>query len=175
MGRGGAALVAIMAAAACVASVQGETVANIPCMRLRGGGNVLSDLKARVGLPARAGPKIIISGAPASGKGTQCEFIVNNFGVVMNRTLTYPVCVVPCCSKVGIYTIILQHNHVRACFPPKQVHISTGDALRAQVTAGTDLGKMAKDYMDKGALVPDELIIDIVRDRLAQPDCSRKG
>ena len=56
-----------------------------------------------------------------------------------------------------------------------QVHISTGDALRAQVSAGTDLGKMANDYMTKGALVPDELIIDIVKDRLAQPDCARKG
>ena len=55
------------------------------------------------------------------------------------------------------------------------MHISTGDALRAQVSAGTDLGKMANDYMTKGALVPDELIIDIVKDRLAQPDCARKG
>lgn len=56
-------------------------------------------------------PKIIISGAPASGKGTQCEFIVNKFGVV---------------------------------------HISTGDALREQVKQQTKLGKMAKEYMDKG-------------------------
>lgn len=50
-----------------------------------------------------------------------------------------------------------------------------GDALREQVKIGTELGKMAKDYMSKGALVPDDLIIDIVKDRLGQEDCSRKG
>lgn len=50
-----------------------------------------------------------------------------------------------------------------------------GDALREQVRIGTELGKMAKDYMSKGALVPDDLIIDIVKDRLGQEDCSRKG
>jgi len=55
------------------------------------------------------------------------------------------------------------------------VHISTGDALRAEVKAGTELGKKAKDYMNSGALVPDELIIDIVKDRLVQPDCTRQG
>jgi hypothetical protein len=65
----------------------------------------------------------------------------------------------------------------RACCPlcADQVHISTGDALRAEVKAGTDLGKKAKDYMNSGALVPDELIIDIVKDRLVQPDCTRQG
>lgn len=83
-----------------------------------------------------AGPKIIIAGAPASGKGTQCEFIVDKFGVV---------------------------------------HISTGDALREQVSKGTELGKLAKEYMDKGGLVPDEVMIGIVESRLAQDDCKEKG
>jgi adenylate kinase len=55
------------------------------------------------------------------------------------------------------------------------VHISTGDVLRAEVKAGTDLGHKASDYMNKGALVPDELIIDIVKSRLSGPDCTRKG
>lgn len=50
--------------------------------------------------------------------------------------------------------------------------VSTGDMLRAAVAAGTELGKQAKACMDRGALVPDELIIGIVRDRLAQPDCA---
>ena len=50
-------------------------------------------------------------------------------------------------------------------------HISTGDIFRANIKNGTDLGKKAKEYMDKGALVPDELTIDLVMDRLAQPDC----
>jgi adenylate kinase len=52
--------------------------------------------------------------------------------------------------------------------------VSTGDILRAAVAAGTPLGKEAKAYMDRGALVPDEVVIGIVRDRLAEPDC-RKG
>ena len=49
-------------------------------------------------------------------------------------------------------------------------HISTGDMLRAAVKEGTELGKMAKTYMDAGNLVPDEVIIGLVSERLAQPD-----
>jgi adenylate kinase len=50
--------------------------------------------------------------------------------------------------------------------------ISTGDMLRAAVAAGTELGKAARHLMDAGQLVPDQLIIDLVRERLAQPDCA---
>ena len=70
-------------------------------------------------------PKLIIAGAPASGKGTQCEIIKEKYGVV---------------------------------------HLSTGDMLRAAVAAGTDVGKQAKDFMDAGKLVPDEVIIGVVSD-----------
>ncbi len=49
-------------------------------------------------------------------------------------------------------------------------HISTGDLLRAAVKEGTDLGKQAKSYMDAGELVPDGLIIDLMKERLAEPD-----
>lgn len=49
--------------------------------------------------------------------------------------------------------------------------ISTGDILRAAVAAGTPLGKEAKSFMDRGALVPDAVVIGIVRDRLSEPDC----
>ena len=49
--------------------------------------------------------------------------------------------------------------------------ISTGDILRAAVAAGTPLGREAKTYMDRGALVPDDVVIGIVRDRLTEPDC----
>lgn len=51
--------------------------------------------------------------------------------------------------------------------------ISTGDMFRAAVRAGTPLGLEAKRYMDAGQLVPDEVTIAIVRERLAQPDCRR--
>lgn len=51
--------------------------------------------------------------------------------------------------------------------------ISTGDMLRAAVKAGTPLGAEAKAYMDRGALVPDAVIIGLVRERLQVPDCSR--
>jgi len=80
--------------------------------------------------------KIIISGAPASGKGTQCEKIKENFGVV---------------------------------------HLSTGDMLRAAVAAETEVGKAAKEFMDSGKLVPDNVIIGIVKDRLDEEDCKSKG
>lgn len=79
---------------------------------------------------------IIIAGAPASGKGTQCEMIVNNYNVV---------------------------------------HLSTGDMLRAAVAAKTEVGLAAKEYMDSGKLVPDDVIIGIVKDRLAESDCKENG
>lgn len=50
-------------------------------------------------------------------------------------------------------------------------HISTGDIFRKNVKEGTPLGKKAKEYMDQGALVPDELVVAIVEDRLKEEDC----
>ena len=50
--------------------------------------------------------------------------------------------------------------------------ISTGNMLREAIANGTELGKKAKQHMDDGSLVPDELILGIVADRVAQPDCS---
>ena len=50
-------------------------------------------------------------------------------------------------------------------------HISTGDILRANVRDGTELGLKAKQYMDKGELVPDEVLIGLIRNRLTEPDC----
>lgn len=49
--------------------------------------------------------------------------------------------------------------------------ISTGDMLRAAIKAGTDMGKMAKEFMDAGKLVTDEIIIGLVKDRIAEDDC----
>ncbi len=51
--------------------------------------------------------------------------------------------------------------------------ISTGDMLRAAVKAGTPLGKEAKGYMDSGGLVPDEVIIGLVKERIQEPDCEK--
>ncbi|XP_078433112.1 adenosine monophosphate kinase [Wolffia australiana] len=80
--------------------------------------------------------KIMISGAPASGKGTQCELIKEKYGLV---------------------------------------HIAAGDLLRAEVAAGTENGKQAKEYMEKGMLVPDEIVVKMVKERLLQPDAEEKG
>jgi len=52
-------------------------------------------------------------------------------------------------------------------------HISTGDMFRAAIKEGTELGKLAKSYMDKGALVPDEVTIGIVKERLLKDDCKK--
>jgi len=51
--------------------------------------------------------------------------------------------------------------------------ISTGDMLRAATTDGTPLGRQAKQLMDRGALVPDEIVIELVKQRVKQPDCAR--
>ena len=50
-------------------------------------------------------------------------------------------------------------------------HISTGDIFRANIKEGTELGKKAKGYMDEGKLVPDELVVNLVTDRLQKDDC----
>ncbi|MEM7244141.1 MAG: adenylate kinase [Acidobacteriota bacterium] len=52
-------------------------------------------------------------------------------------------------------------------------HVSTGDMLRAAVKEGTELGKQAQGFMSTGALVPDELVIAMVIERIAQPDCQK--
>jgi len=87
-------------------------------------------------LPAKDPLKIIIAGAPAAGKGTQCEVIKEAFNVV---------------------------------------HLSTGDMLRAAVKEGTPLGIQAKEKMEAGELVPDDLIVGVVLDRLRQEDCMTRG
>lgn len=78
--------------------------------------------------------RIVLLGAPGSGKGTQGEKLVAQLGI------------------------------------PK---VSTGDALRAAVAAGTELGRKAKAAMDAGQLVANEIVIGIVEERLAQPDAQK--
>ncbi|KAB5529883.1 hypothetical protein DKX38_019964 [Salix brachista] len=80
--------------------------------------------------------KIMISGAPASGKGTQCELITKKYGLV---------------------------------------HIAAGDLLRAEIDSGSENGKQAKEYMEKGQLVPNDIVVMMVKDRLLQPDSQENG
>ncbi|KAG9391325.1 Adenylate kinase/UMP-CMP kinase [Carpediemonas membranifera] len=99
-----------------------------------GCGGSKADIKSDTKLGSQLG--IIISGAPASGKGTQCEMIVKQYGVV---------------------------------------HISTGDILRQHIKDNTELGKQAKKYIEDGHLVPDELIINLVKARVSEKDCRERG
>ncbi|MBO5143395.1 MAG: adenylate kinase [Clostridia bacterium] len=80
--------------------------------------------------------RLIILGAPGSGKGSQCKWITRDYNVP---------------------------------------HISTGDIFRKNISEGTELGKKAKEYMDKGALVPDELVVDLLTSRLDEADCVEQG
>lgn len=75
--------------------------------------------------------RIVLLGAPGSGKGTQAKLLVEKY---------------------------------------KIPQMSTGDLLRAEVTAGSDLGKRAKAAMDAGQLVPDEIVLGMIQARLAKPD-----
>ncbi|EIE26817.1 adenylate kinase in complex with the inhibitor P1,P5-Bis(Adenosine-5'-)pentaphosphate [Coccomyxa subellipsoidea C-169] len=78
----------------------------------------------------------MIAGAPAAGKGTQCEKIVKKFGLV---------------------------------------HISAGDLLRAEVSSGSEAGKKAESFMSQGYLVPNELVVEMVKNRLSQQDAQESG
>ncbi|CAG9461248.1 unnamed protein product [Pedinophyceae sp. YPF-701] len=100
------------------------------------GGYVVVGKSHRSQVITQAATKVLISGAPASGKGTQCETIVQEFGLT---------------------------------------HISTGDLLRAEVKAGTKEGLAAKEFMDQGALVPDEIVTAMVKNRMSQDDAKNNG
>jgi len=77
--------------------------------------------------------RIVLLGAPGSGKGTQAKHMVERY---------------------------------------KVPQVSTGDLLRSAVTSGTPLGQQAKAAMDSGQLVPDEIVLGMIRERLAMPDAS---
>ncbi|CAB1076573.1 Adenylate kinase (EC [Olavius algarvensis Delta 1 endosymbiont] len=64
-----------------------------------------------------------------------------------------------------------QANHIKDNYQIPQ--ISTGDMLRAAVKAGTELGLKAKEYMDAGGLVPDDVIIGLVKERIKESDCEK--
>jgi adenylate kinase len=64
-----------------------------------------------------------------------------------------------------------QADRIAARF--QQVHVATGDILRANVADGTPLGEVAQAYLDSGELVPDEVVVAMMLERLTRPDCAR--
>ena len=64
---------------------------------------------------------------------------------------------------------------IKLCNQLGLIHISTGEILRQAVESGSDLGKQVKSLLDDGILVPDELVVEVVVERLAQPDCVESG
>jgi adenylate kinase len=76
---------------------------------------------------------LLLFGPPGSGKGTQADFLTQDYGIPQ---------------------------------------ISTGDILRDDVKRGTPLGVKAKEYMNRGELVPDEVMVDMIRERITRPDCA---
>lgn len=78
--------------------------------------------------------RIVLLGAPGSGKGTQAKMLVEKFGIVQ---------------------------------------ISTGDLLRAAVAANTELGRQAKEIMEAGQLVPDAIVLGMIREKLAEPEVTK--
>lgn len=78
--------------------------------------------------------RIVLLGAPGSGKGTQAENIVRQYQIT---------------------------------------HISTGDLLRAEVAAGSELGKQAKVIMDAGGLVSDDIVLGMIEERMNKPDMAK--
>ena len=78
--------------------------------------------------------RLILLGGPGAGKGTQANFVKDNYQIPQ---------------------------------------ISTGDMLRAALKEGTELGLKAKEYMDAGKLVPDDVIIGLVKERIKEPDCEK--
>ena len=71
----------------------------------------------------------------------------------------------PGAGKGTVSKLLIAHD--------SSAHISTGDMLRNNVKEGTPLGEKAKEYMDRGDLVPDSLIMDMMEERLQEPDCKK--
>lgn len=96
--------------------------------------DLLSEIRRRFECLSKPEKRIVLIGAPGSGKGTQSMFLKRD----------YCLC-----------------------------HLSTGDMLRDAVAAGTDLGKQAKDAMDNGKLVTDEIVIGLIEEKINSPACAR--
>ncbi|THG19427.1 hypothetical protein TEA_029996 [Camellia sinensis var. sinensis] len=97
-------------------------------------------------------PKVMISGAPASDKFMLIRF--EQFVFTSSQPKPTPF------AKSNGYGL---------------VHIAAGDLLRAEISSGSEMGKQAKEYMEKGQLVPNEIVVMMVKERLSQPDSQENG
>ncbi|KAM7278773.1 hypothetical protein ACFE04_005907 [Oxalis oulophora] len=112
--------------------------------------------------------KIMISGAPASGKGTQSELITAKLYGFIKLLMS-----VVNGNDGVLVDLEGNENHIVPLYG--LVHIAAGDLLRSEIAKGSDNGKRAKEFMEKGQLVPDEIVVMMVKDRLTQPDCQQNG
>ena len=108
---------------------------------------------------------LVLLGAPGAGKGTVAQELVAEFGVAHISTGDLLRAAVKGGTELGI--------QLRSTWTLASSFPITGDLLRAAVKGGTELGIQAKKYMDAGELVPDQLVIDLVKERLAADDAQQ--
>jgi adenylate kinase len=132
----------------------------------------LSDALTQAVLNRSADPHLFIAKAMLRASKLPAETISNVLDTVdAAKTSVNPLRIIiagAACSGEGTQCEMIKAKY-------GVVHISTGDLLRAAVEAGTSLGVTAKQFMEQGLLVPDELIIDVVKERLNEQDCQTKG
>ena len=125
--------------------------------------------------------RVMIAGPPAAGKGTQCQRIVEKVKSCKKSRKRVE------SSAADLFQTTTEKNSTSTSSTRIKktkknsshqfglIHISAGDLLRAEVAAGTPAGAQAKKHMDEGQLVPNSVVVEMVKSRLAQRDAAENG